>query len=86
MVPTSEKGRKNTAAKQLPSWLRPAVPTIRKLLKHGAPNQRGIPLTISCTSIQLADDSVVDHWYALLSDNSIIIIHDNGQKINAHVR
>ena len=36
-----EEGRKNTAAKQLPSWLRPAVPTIRKLLKNGALNQRG---------------------------------------------
>ena len=28
-----EKGRNNTAAKQLPSWLHPAVPTIRRYSK-----------------------------------------------------
>ena len=38
---SAENGRKNTAAKQLPLWLRPAVPTYRKLLKNGAPIQEG---------------------------------------------
>ena len=33
MASNPEKGRKNTAAKQLPSWLHPAVPTIRSYPK-----------------------------------------------------
>ena len=37
--------RKNTAAKQLPAWLRPAVPTYPKVPPYGAPKQAGsLPL------------------------------------------
>ena len=81
-----EKGRKNTAAKQLPLWLRPAVPTIRKLLKNGALNQRVYPLVMLCAFIQLISDNLfVNHWFTLLSQNRKTIIHDFSLKINAQV-
>ena len=65
---SAKNGRKNTTAKQLPLWLRPAVPTIRKLLKNGALNQRVYPSIMLCAFIQLISDNLfVNHWFTLLS-------------------
>ena len=65
MALAPEKRRKNTAAKQLPSWLRPAAPTLRKILLYGPPKQKSIVLPLSSLRlfIQLPDDCLTnDHW------------------------
>ena len=88
MASAPEKGRKNTAQKQLPSWLRPAVPTIRKLLKNGALIQRGIPLNhalrlysfiMLCAFIHLSGDSN-NHWCTYLSLSSSVLYMQMQQK------
>ena len=61
-----ENGYKNAAAKQLPLWLHPAVPTIRSYLNQGAPNRRGLAPRILCAAIHLTDRTA-NHGYTLLS-------------------
>ena len=64
-----KKGHNNTAAKQLPLWLRPAVPTIRSYL-YAAHQTRGLYFTPHAMRlyIQLTDDSLPgNHWFNLLS-------------------
>ena len=75
MTPAAENGHKNTAAKQLPLWLRPAVPTIRKLLKNGATNQRGNPLphALRLYSVQPAIAAMVIIGSAPVSDYVMLL-------------
>ena len=65
----TENGRKNTAAKQLSSWLHPAVTTyFESHLKNGALNQEAHAPIFIHAHIQLAgDDLTNNHTFKLLS-------------------
>lgn len=81
MALAPEKRRKNTAAKQLPSWLHPAVPTIRSYPKTAHQFKGVYPPSVFCASVQFSGDSN-NHRCTAPFIEFFCIIHANAAKIN----
>ena len=81
MEATPEKGRKNTAVKQLPLWLHPAVSTIRSYPNNGTTIKRESPWLyyVPLLSFQAIVIITGVQSFQIL----IIIVHTNTEEFNS---